>query len=43
MLKVKGGRRILAELEGCVVNQILVQVLQEEAVDGIMDDDACVR
>ncbi len=42
MLKVRGGRHIVAQLEGCVVKQILVQVIQEEVVDGMLADDACV-
>jgi hypothetical protein len=41
MLKVNGGRRVVVKLEGCVVCQILAQVIQEEVADGMLADDLC--
>ena len=35
-LKVNRGGRVVAKIEECVVNQILVQVIQEEVVDGVL-------
>jgi hypothetical protein len=38
MLKINRRGRVVAKLEGCVVCQILAQVIHEEVVDCVLAD-----
>jgi hypothetical protein len=42
MLKISGGGRVMAKLEGYVVSQILALIIKVEVIDGVLAHDLCV-